>query len=496
MNIVDGRTDRDKLLELLQQQEQTHLEFKRAVDLQTKQGKAIFVKDIVALANSDPGGYMVVGVADDGKPCQRSGELGDLALYDGARLSDLIHGYIEAAIQVVTQPHTIDGYDLVLILARPPQKRLPVPFSKHAQFKNEATNRMETVFRIGDIVRRENAKVAPIRWAHWEEILEHRDAKIRAEARASTDSLINELITEFRSSRKHGTSPQLINPNLAPNEFIEAVESYFESGTHTPLTKVIHRVSSTLRKTSTFETGLQQLSVLAVNALLFREYDVYSAVIDELYDTYNTQYIRDPKALVRYVSYIYVIGSCAVRLKRWREIQDLVVRPVDVSDHYRYPSWIRHAQVEATRNSLFDHKTLMISDARYLQVSVPGLAPDLEPAEQVPADELSPDDELVNSLCQFDLLYCTVVALTESSRGEGYPASSMMAGERSLPIIADLMQDDRMWQTLFPQKSRSEGADSILHVLDRAREEARRTGRWWHPPRTVGELLSFGRYSL
>lgn len=66
MIVVDGRTDREKLLELLQAPEQTHLEFKAELDLAAKQDELNFVKDAVSMTNRPPGGYIVLGVSDDG----------------------------------------------------------------------------------------------------------------------------------------------------------------------------------------------------------------------------------------------------------------------------------------------------------------------------------------------------------------------------------------------------------------------------------------------
>lgn len=56
MIVVDGRTDREKLVELLQLPEQTHLEFKSELDVTTKQDELNFVKDAVSMSNRPPGG--------------------------------------------------------------------------------------------------------------------------------------------------------------------------------------------------------------------------------------------------------------------------------------------------------------------------------------------------------------------------------------------------------------------------------------------------------
>ena len=48
---VDGRTDVEKLYELLLEPEQTHLDFKANIDLSDNKGRLNFVKDAVAMMN-------------------------------------------------------------------------------------------------------------------------------------------------------------------------------------------------------------------------------------------------------------------------------------------------------------------------------------------------------------------------------------------------------------------------------------------------------------
>ena len=87
--VVDGRADREKLVELMRQGEQTELEFKSTLDLKDRQkpDRLNFVKDVVALSNLPRGGYMLIGVKDDGTPVG----MGDANRddWDGACLRDI-----------------------------------------------------------------------------------------------------------------------------------------------------------------------------------------------------------------------------------------------------------------------------------------------------------------------------------------------------------------------------------------------------------------------
>lgn len=66
--VVDGRTDYDKLIELLGLPEHTHLDFKAKVDLTVTEDKVKFVNDAVSMSNRPPCGYILLGVDDGGTP--------------------------------------------------------------------------------------------------------------------------------------------------------------------------------------------------------------------------------------------------------------------------------------------------------------------------------------------------------------------------------------------------------------------------------------------
>ena len=65
MVIVDGRTDVEKLKELLATgTECNELEFKEMLDLTKKKDELNFVKDAVSMFNRYPGGYIVIGATN------------------------------------------------------------------------------------------------------------------------------------------------------------------------------------------------------------------------------------------------------------------------------------------------------------------------------------------------------------------------------------------------------------------------------------------------
>ena len=151
--VWDGRTDEEKLQELLRLGEQTQLDFKVELDLRDRKHELDFFKDAVAMANRPPGGYILVGITDDGKLPQRPWRIKNPQMFDGATLRDKIGKYIEADIEVVSQLHTINGSDVVVIAIFSTRTGLPVPMMTVGQYNQpNGRGRMKTrtVFRPGE----------------------------------------------------------------------------------------------------------------------------------------------------------------------------------------------------------------------------------------------------------------------------------------------------------------------------------------------------------
>ena len=75
-----------ELISLILEGESQRVDFKRQLNLKTKKGKAEFVKDIVSLANSSPnGGYILVGVNDNGSVAEFNNEFKEEQLQQIAR---------------------------------------------------------------------------------------------------------------------------------------------------------------------------------------------------------------------------------------------------------------------------------------------------------------------------------------------------------------------------------------------------------------------------
>jgi predicted HTH transcriptional regulator len=228
MIVPDGRTDPEKLRQLLAATEETHLDFKASVDFKNTKDRVEFVKDAVTMANRPPGGYIVVGVDDSQKPCIEAGTLANPRQFDGANINQQVRKFIEGETHIVSQIHRVDGHDFVLVWIPPHPDGLPVPMKATGQYRDDK-GKDRIVFREGDILVREGAANVPLRYAHWREILREHDERIRAEAEKTAQAMLRTFLDE----RAQAPSPRAPSPLLLDMDndtFAAAVIEHLGSG--------------------------------------------------------------------------------------------------------------------------------------------------------------------------------------------------------------------------------------------------------------------------
>src|SRR5690625_90795 len=481
MIIVDGRTDQEKLGELLQQPEQTHLEFKLLLDLQDKRDKLNFVKDAVAMANRPPGGYILVGVEDNGTPALPIGTISDRSLFDGARLGDMIRRYIDAEIHVISQFHAVNGHEIVVIYLPHHRAGLPVPMSKNGQYKN-TSGKTVAVFREGDIFVREGAQNTPIRYAHWNDLLSRLDQRLREQTRVQVDSLISDLAVALREGGISGSDLVPLTVEMANSAFSEAVISHLESDDDIRLRQFIGKAAALISSAAEQDNALEKLTILTAQALYFERDVVARTVIDKLFSMYTSIGDSDPVTLLAIITRLYVLGSLAVRLHQWGVMRDLVLRPYQSnSGTYTYSSWIRHGQVTASRNNLFskNKRRMRTSDARKLMSENADLRRDVPESGVRRSEDRTDDDILLNSLCQFDILYCSIVETQGEHRAGAYPAAPALHQYRSDPAFELVATDMKARADMFPDISEKQIAESISLVFEGAKRESFNFGGYW-----------------
>lgn len=226
--VPDGHTDPEKLRQLLTAAEETHLDFKASVDFQNTKDRVEFVKDAVTMANRPPGGYIVIGVDDQGNPCIPAGNLANPSQFDGANLNQHVRRYIEGETHIVSQIHEHEGHDFVLVWIPHHRDGLPVPMKATGQYL-DANGRDKVIFREGDILIREGPANVPLRYAHWRDILKDHDDKVRVEAEKIAQALLRTFIEErARPASVQAPTPLLMD--MDDETFGAAVVEHLEAG--------------------------------------------------------------------------------------------------------------------------------------------------------------------------------------------------------------------------------------------------------------------------
>lgn len=500
MIVPDGRTDPEKLNELLGNPEETHLDLKAKVDLTVAEDKLKFVKDAVTMSQRPPGGYILIGVDDDGKPCTPVGTITDRSRFDGSRIGALIRSYIEGEVHVLVQIHEVNGNEIVMVYVQQNRDRLPVPFSKDGQYQGD-DGKTVPVFRKGEIFVREGAENVPIRYAHWQDLLSAYAEKVRTEAGAATQSLLNEVIAARQQAA--GVAPDVpLLFDMDEATFAAATVSLLQSGNDVRLRQFIKSLTATTGPAANlddFTAALDKWTIFCAQALHFERDDLVDEAIDKLRGVFKTLGLDEIATRKRFavVIRIYVLGSLAVRLEAWETVKSLSLQPVPSSTSHPdfiYSSWIRNATVFVSRENLDadpDNPTrtragFILSAARDLMVEHPAMRPDLADS-QVPADDITNNDIALNSLCEFDIAYCIIVAAMGTGHGSAYPSSAAFDEDRAKPMAQRLVADASIRQRMLPGVPDLEIAVAIRDMYELAVGESARNhdGRWWAMPPSV-----------
>ncbi|KRD04950.1 hypothetical protein ASE48_20125 [Mycobacterium sp. Root265] len=500
---VDGRTDYEKLVELLAFPEGTHLDFKAELDLGSTESKLKFAKDVVAMSNTPPGGYLLIGVDNDGKLCTPTGTI-NRPSFDGARLGDLVRPHIEGRVNLQVAVHDHLNHEVVVILVLPHHDGLPVPMSKAGNYQDpENSKKQINIFRQGDVPVREGPANVPLRHAHWRQILSVYSRQVRAEGTELAQAMLREFLNERGQSRVESAGSVAIPvPLLADMDeltFTSTMQSMLNMNDDLRLRRFLQKLAKTsLKPTASedvFENGLSKWSIFCAQALFGGRTDLVEEAIEVLSEQYADLGFGDAETRKRLaaVVHIYALGSSAVRQADWHVVHQLALQPVPSNPYdrqYMYSSWIRHGQVDASRGALLpDRGGYLISAARDLLVRNPAMRPDVDDDEIPPADELAADDLLLNSLAEFDIAYCLIVAAEGKHEGGGYPMSAVLNDHRSGKMAERIVSKPEVRRALFPNSDDAVIAHALQETYRSASIEASRYGMHWEMPRSVRKFI-------
>jgi predicted HTH transcriptional regulator len=147
--IVEGKVTVQRVEELVTRgRESAKLDYKEFLNPSDTLHKIELVKDLVAMANT-AGGYVVVGVADDGT--LRGMSATEIGHIDEATIRAQVDAYIGTSLEIfVDCPMVWDGkkFGILTVLRSP---RSPIVFEHDGQYKAPTAKKNSTTFRAGDV---------------------------------------------------------------------------------------------------------------------------------------------------------------------------------------------------------------------------------------------------------------------------------------------------------------------------------------------------------
>ncbi|QNE36856.1 AlbA family DNA-binding domain-containing protein [Leifsonia shinshuensis] len=494
--VVDGRLTREKLDELLALgAEHPELDFKATLDLNQPAHRLGLVKDLIAMANAGSGGYVIIGADEHGAPASAHSVV-DPKRFDSADLGQLVAKYVVTAPVVTSQVHEVDGRALVLVHVAPPTSGLPVLISTAGEYAVEKG--MKTVLVEGVLYVRDGTRTVTATDAHWHRILSRYREGIVADTRGNIDVLVAKVVAGLGDVNA-GARLAPLALEMEDGTFSEAVQPYFDRDDGL---KELRRFLRSMRDAAgpnnddsiVQSLALDKLCIVAIQAVMAESRREFQLTMDLFYDLYMKSIgTSDPDSTIPKQSQygleillrLLVVGASLVDEEAWWAVESLVNRPV--SDYYII--WLRHALVHASRAGLLSggrrEDSLVLVRARALALANPTLMPTLEGRALIGDDDELPDnDALLNALCQFDFLWCTVTVATHPDKDDGplfYPSCAALKRERTAPIMDRLVKSESVRRAILPGTPASVWKEALLRVNAVAVTQSRTLHyiTWW-----------------
>ena len=488
MIAIDGRTDDEKLKELLAAGGENYaVDYKETLDLSNQRCKVEFVKDALAMFNRYPGGYLVIGADNNGFPSDLINSA-DWSQFDCTKLADQISKYVPIKLSPLVARRELDGHTYFIIFFKSPDDGLPVPFSKDGTYRKGKDT--VAVFRKGDIVRRDGGQNGRISYDQWSEILRRRDELIREDERKRINSLIDRVTVALGEK---GKTPPLVC-GLDDATLDSSLTANFE---HNEFGKITHFINELSLDAPQNLSVVEDLAVVANRALGYGNKAIAQAAIDAIYSAYLKiqDFTQDGfRQKLACALAAYEIGAGMVLFRQWDMISPFVNRKSLPNGSSYYASWIREAQVGASRSNLLggENSDNLISVALERLSTRHIILPNLSFAHSKNDGALSSSDErALDLLCSFDYLFCLCVEISGDGRGSAYPACCVYNDSRvEQAVIAAFGPDQPIRDALFPDKTVEQIAAGAMEVTRRIENQAMQYGRLWGDDRTgLRELL-------
>jgi hypothetical protein len=459
----DGSLTEEKLRQLLAlHAEHDDLDFKEYLDLRRTEDKIELAKDFGAMQSIPTGGYILVGVDDNGQPSVARGAIVP-GQFDPAKLHDLAENFLPS-IRVNATTHSIGGVAVAMIFVGPPNPPAVAIFTKDGQYE-AAKGKSTTVFRAGDVFVRRGTK--SVRWQYTDlpALLKPWEAAIRADEQARAVAYAQEVAqgqrgknlavgpvgsltwrlntADFESSLLEAMRGQdLIVLKKVLLDIVADAERLFVERADDDLNQALDRLTSVISLALTYDDrDLFRRSRDAFQA-------IYGLAIGQYGNATPTVDGHSPRLLWGVATRIEAVGGLAVRLRAWWAVRPLALQDVpQLATIYR-ESWLRHAITTMARANLLYVETdsgdgsaepiggPLVAVARQQAERIASLRPDAHALAPFTLNSApAAHDPVLDSLCQFDALWCVVAVADTRHSGNEYPSFAAFYSERTAPAF-------------------------------------------------------------
>lgn len=481
--VVEPVVTKEKLRQLLaEQHEGPTLDYKETCALAEQRDLVELVKDVGAMQVD--GGYLVIGATSNGQP--RGGLTPEQArAFDEATLRAKFSAHTSGAFELRGAVHTIENVLIGIIYVGPNENGCCI-FKSDGQYSSTQGSgkpRSVEVFRKGDVFVRHGT--ASERWQEEDirRIWVRQRSVLRAQVRAELTEDFAALVANASRTSKGDSLAQgplgSVDWRLTEEAFLSGVIELSRRNDHVGTRTVLlamERASSALDlEDDDWNTLLDRLTALAASAVMLELPELFARAVDILFGCYArvartaTTPTQQAKHWLSIATRVVAVGGLVVRRSAWHCLRRLVLlHQGAVTEDYN--NWIRHAITMAARSSLLAKKGQLVELAHQYAREHSGVVPDLP----------STDERVLDSLCQFDVLW-NLVAIAEAKTadersGDWYPSFGRYLAERVTPALRALLHDTEMRSVLFP------ASDALLaealQSMDRASRSEHFTN-WW-----------------
>lgn len=457
----DGLVTYERLKHLLELREEfDDLDFKREWNVNGDHHDK-FLKTMAAMSSMKNGGYVIVGVSDDGEIVGLERNAVDDKVFDPANLGSIYKKYTgNDGIRSDVHLHNEKHLGIIYV------PRSPDFFS----VMEKPSRGTKDKFSQGDIFVRENTSNVKISKISANKLVE----MIKQEVREETIKMLLSAGIDQRRSKDPIDFAQFVSTD-SENQYKILQE---KDGSEEISILGENLVELIFDSNEDFESDRTRNSLSTVlSFLLVHDEEAFKKLISYTAERYNSDLTtsesdigyRKAKIAFEIIVIIEALGSLAIRRNKFDLVKFLVDVPVHIEGGYRYSSWLRHGIVMAARagviSSSYDNVSkgpILISKAAEEIKDVQGLRPESKNS----LDYERMKNSFLDSVVSFDLLWCMIVLDASKDESEYYPSWLFFEAERVVKIVRELSSNHLKRDLIFKDPSKENINKILLSLLE------------------------------